>query len=245
MIEVQNLSKAFGPVKAVQQVSFNCRPGEIYGLLGSNGAGKTTTIRMLATLLQPTGGTAVINGYDTVKNGALVRQSIGVLSGDSGLYQRLTAEENVRYFGRLYDLDEKYINNRMNELFFMLEMEEYRKRRTDGFSKGMKQKVNIVRSIIHDPPVLLFDEPTAGLDVMSSRTVVDFMAGCRQQGKCVMLSTHIMSEAERLCDRIGIIEGGVLLAEGTIAELLALTGQKSLEDAFIRLAGGKHALAAY
>jgi sodium transport system ATP-binding protein len=237
MIKVQNLSKSFGSIRAVDNLSFECTPGEIYGLLGSNGAGKTTTIRMLATLLQPTSGSASINGFDIVTEGSSVRKNIGVLTGDAGLYHRLTAEENVRYFASLYDLDRKYTEERINELFELLEMAEYRQRRTDGFSKGMKQKVTIVRSIIHDPPVVFFDEPTAGLDVMSARSVLDFIARCRREGKCVILSTHIMSEAERLCDRIGIINRGQLVGEGSISELLKLTDQSTLEEAFVRLVG--------
>jgi sodium transport system ATP-binding protein len=240
MIQVKNLCKKFGTVVAVDNINFTCNPGEVFGLLGANGAGKTTTTRILSTILKPTSGTALVNDYDIVSESEQVRKNIGVLSGDMGLYHRLTAEENVRYFGELHGLSRNFIDQRMDELFDLLDMQEYRKRRTDEFSKGMKQKVNIVRAILHDPGVLLFDEPTAGLDVMSARSVLEFIEKCKQQDKSILFSSHIMSEVERLCDRIAVLNQGIIIAEGTKAELLSMTGQTSLEEAFVRLVGVKH-----
>lgn len=237
MIQVNNVSKQFDKVKAVENISFNCEPGKIFCLLGSNGAGKTTTLRMLATMLKPTSGSAKVMGYDLVKETDLVRKNIGFLTGDSGLYNRLTPEEIIRYFGRLNDMPDQEINQRMDELFTLLDMNEYRKRRTEGFSKGMKQKVNIVRSIIHNPPVMLFDEPTAGLDVMSARTIIKMVKYCREQGKCIIYSTHIMNEVEKICDELAIIDKGLIVAKGNIKDLLAKTGETELEEAFVKLVG--------
>jgi sodium transport system ATP-binding protein len=240
MIEARNLSKQFqdkkrGVVRAVENVSFRCQPGQIYGLLGANGAGKTTTLRMLATILEPTGGTAVVAGYDIVEQPEKVRANVGFLSTATALYARLTAQEMVEYFGRLYGMDEPALKRRIDELFARLEMNDFRDRRCDKLSTGMKQKVSIARTLVHDPPVMIFDEPTLGLDIMTARTIVGFIRECRQRGKTVIFSTHIMSEVEKLCDIIGIIDGGRLLAEGTLAELRRRYAEQDLEEIFVKV----------
>ena len=240
MIEAHQLVKRFqdkkrGAVCAVDGVSFSCRSGEIYGLLGANGAGKTTTLRILATILAPTEGTAVVAGYDVAKEPQKVRSSVGFLSTATALYGRLSAREMVEYFGRLHGLGEKALRRRIDELFDRLEMDDFRDRRCDKLSTGMKQKVSIARTLVHDPSVMIFDEPTAGLDVMAARTIVRFIRECRDSGKTVIFSTHVMTEAEKLCDHVGIINGGKLLAEGTIPELRARSGLRDLEDIFVKV----------
>ncbi len=240
MIEARNLSKQFqdkkrGVVRAVENVSFRCQPGQIYGLLGANGAGKTTTLRMLATILEPTGGMAIVAGYDIVEQPEKVRANVGFLSTATALYARLTAQEMVEYFGRLYGMDEPALKRRIDELFARLEMNDFRDRRCDKLSTGMKQKVSIARTLVHDPPVMIFDEPTLGLDIMTARTIVGFIRECRQHGKTVIFSTHIMSEVEKLCDIIGIIDGGRLLAEGTLAELRRRYAEQDLEEIFVKV----------
>lgn len=240
MIEAKQLSKEFkdkkrGVVKAATDVSFRCEEGKIFGLLGPNGAGKTTTLRMLSTALQPTSGTATVNGFDVIEEPQKVRTQLGFLSGSTGLYGRLTGREMVRYFGKLYGLSAKRIEERAEQLFALLDMNDFADTRTDKLSTGMKQKVSIARTVVHDPPVMIFDEPTTGLDVMSSRTIVEFIRSCRTEGKCVVFSTHIMSEAMRLCDRVAIIHQGIVYRNGTIDELLAETGESNLEDAFIKI----------
>jgi len=240
MIEAQKLCKEFqdkkrGKIRAVEQVSFRCLPGQIYGLLGANGAGKTTTLRMLATILKPTDGTALVGGYDIVMEPEKVRAHVGFLSSATALYDRLTAQEMVEYFGRLYGLDNSTLKRRIDEVFGRLGMDEFRDRRCDKLSTGMKQKVSIARTLVHDPPVMIFDEPTLGLDVMTARTIVGFIRECRQQGKTVIFSTHVMSEVEKLCDTIGIIHNGKLLAEGTLAELRQRYQQPDLEEVFVHV----------
>ena len=237
MIEVQNLVKHFGPIRAVDGVSFICRDGEVFGLLGPNGAGKTTTLRMLATMLQPMAGTAKVDGHDVLREPTEVRQAVGVLPETVGLYGRLTAREQLRYFGKLYGLADAALERRIEELLAMLEMTEYADRRCEGFSKGMRQKVALGRALIHDPRTMILDEPTAGLDVMSARSVRDFINRFREEGRCVLLSTHVMSEAERLCDRIAIIHKGKILVQGTPDDLRQRTGEENLEEAFVRLVG--------
>lgn len=239
MIEACQLTKLFrdrkhGGVRAVDGVQFRCEPGQIYGLLGANGAGKTTTLRLLATLLRPSSGTATVAGYDIVREPDRVRARVGFISSGTALYGRLTARETAEYFGRLYRVEEDALQRRICELFSRLEMGGFENRRCDKLSSGMKQKVSIVRTLIHDPPVMIFDEPTTGLDVMTARTIVQFIRDCRQNGKTVILSTHVMSEAEKLCDRIGIIHQGRLRAEGRLEELLAQFRASDLEDVFIR-----------
>src|SRR5579871_5665181 len=238
MIEARHLVKRFrdpkrGIVRAVDGVSFSCRPGEIYGLLGANGAGKTTTLRMLATILTPTEGTAVVAGFDVTRDPQLVRSHVGFLSTATALYGRLTALEMVQYFGRLHGLGEAALRSRIDELFTRLEMNDFRDRRCDKLSTGMKQKVSIARTLVHDPSVMIFDEPTVGLDVMAARSIVGFIRECREHGKTVIFSTHVMSEVEKLCDHIGIIHGGKLLAEGTLPELRDRYGKQDLEDIFV------------
>ena len=241
MLEVKNLSKQFGEVKAVNGISFQVNKGEIFGLLGENGAGKTTTLRMLATMLQPTSGTAIMGGYDLIREPEKVRSRIGILfGGESGLYDRLSAAENIAYFGRLNNMDEKSLRERIRELARIFDMEEYINRRAGKFSKGMKQKVAFARSIVHNPDIMLFDEPTSGLDVSAIRDVHEFIMDCKAQGKTIILSSHTMSEVEKLCDRIGIIHKGSLVAQGTIAELKEQHSRDSLEEIFVKLAGEKY-----
>jgi sodium transport system ATP-binding protein len=240
MIEVRNLSKRFhdkkrGEIRAVDGVSFTCAPGQIYGLLGANGAGKTTTLRMLATILEPTDGTASVCGYDVVDHPEKVRASVGFLSTATALYPRLTARELVQYFGRLNGLDEVTLNARVDKIFDRLDMNGFRDRRCDKLSTGMKQKTSIARTLVHDPAVMIFDEPTLGLDIMTARTITTFIRECRDLGKTVIFSTHIMSEVEKLCDVIGIIQGGKLLAEGTLAELRQRYQQQDLEEIFVQV----------
>src|ERR1700676_166239 len=240
MIEAQGLVKRFrdkkrGEVRAVDQVSFRCRPGEIFGLLGANGAGKTTTLRMLATILTPSEGTAIVAGYDVKKEPQKVRSRVGFLSTATALYGRLSAQEMVEYFGRLHGLDELTLRQRIDAIFERLEMNEFRDRRCDKLSTGMKQKVSIARTLVHDPSVMIFDEPTVGLDVMAARTIVGFIRECRDAGKTVLFSTHLMNEAEKLCDTIGIIHNGCLMAEGSLGDLRERYLQNDLEDIFVRV----------
>ena len=240
MIEARDLCKHFhdkkrGLIRAVDHVSFTCRPGRIYGLLGANGAGKTTTLRMLATILQPTSGDAVVAGHDVIEHPEKVRAAVGFLSTATALYPRLTAQEMVEYFGRLCGLDESTLKLRLDDLFARLEMDSYRDRRCDKLSTGMKQKVSIARTLVHDPPVMIFDEPTLGLDVMAARSIVSFIRECRDRGKTVIFSTHVMSDVEKLCDSIGIIHDGKLLAEGSLAQLRAQFAQTDLEEIFVRV----------
>jgi len=240
MIIAQNLVKRFrdkkrGMVCALDRVSFTCRHGEIYGLLGANGAGKTTALRMLATILKPTEGTATVAGYDVVQEPQKVRASVGFLSTATALYARLSALEMVQYFGRLHGLDESTLRRRIDSIFERLEMNDFRDRRCDKLSTGMKQKVSIARTLVHDPSVMIFDEPTVGLDVMAARTIAGFIRECRDSGKTVIFSTHVMSEVEKLCDRIGIIHAGKLMAEGTLAELRGRFQIHDLEDIFVKV----------
>jgi len=242
MIEANNLCKNFkdkkrGDIRAVENVSFTCKPGEIYGLLGANGAGKTTTLRILATILAPSSGTANVAGFDVVRDPQKVRAHVGFLSTATALYDRLTAAETVEYFGQLFGLDAATIESRTNELFKALDMEEFRDRRCAKLSTGMKQKVSIARTLVHDPPVMIFDEPTNGLDVMAARSITDFIRQCRDRGKTVIFSTHVMTEVEKLCDRIGIIHGGKMRAEGTLAEMRQNYGKDSLEEIFVDVSG--------
>jgi sodium transport system ATP-binding protein len=245
MIEVKNLCKRFrdkkrGEIRAVDGVSFRCQPGQVYGLLGANGAGKTTTLRMLATILEPTDGTAVICGFDVVEHPEKVRAKVGFLSTATALYPRLTARELVQYFGRLNGLHDSILDQRVDAIFDRLDMNGFRDRRCDKLSTGMKQKTSIARTLVHDPPVMIFDEPTLGLDIMTARTITAFIRDCRDHGKTVIFSTHIMSEVEKLCDTIGIIQGGKLLAEGTLAELRGKYEQQDLEEIFVKVVGPHH-----
>jgi len=205
--------------------------------LGPNGAGKTTTMRLLATVLEPTDGTARIDGHELRREPAAVRAAVGVLPEFWGLYGRLTPREHLRYFGRLHGLGGRALEERIEELIVRLGMTEYADRRCEPFSKGMKQKVVLGRALIHSPRTLLLDEPTAGLDVMSARRVRELIAEFRAEGRCVLLSTHLLGEAERLCDRIAVIDRGRIVAEGSPAQLVEETGRTSLEEAFVSLVG--------
>ena len=249
MIEARNLTKTFkdkkrGVITAVNDVSFTCRPGQIYGLLGANGAGKTTTLRLLATLLQPTSGSARLAGFDAATEANQVRAHVGFLAASTALYGRLTAREMITYFGRLNGLADATIKERLNRLAAELDMRDFLDRRCDKFSTGMKQKTSIARTLIHDPAVMIFDAPTLGLDVMTARSIVKFVRDCRNRGKTVIYSTHVMSEVEKICDVIGIIHDGRLVTEGTLAELRQRFGETDMEEIFVKAVGGEAALVA-
>ena len=237
-LEVQALTKRFydqkrGEFLAVDNVSFGCEKGEIFGLLGPNGAGKTTTLRMITTILKPTSGTATVNGFDICKESDEVRKQIGFVSADTGLYERLTPREILRYFGRLSKYPLEKLDDRLDAVIAMLQMSAFADSRCEKLSTGMRQKVSIGRAIIHDPPVLIMDEPTTGLDVLTSQMVHELVRKFREMEKCVVFSSHIMSEPEKLCDRIGIIHDGKLLAIGNMEELREQTGKHYLEDIFL------------
>jgi sodium transport system ATP-binding protein len=245
MIEVRNLSKRFhdkkrGEIRAVDGISFRCQPGQIYGLLGANGAGKTTTLRMLATILEPTDGTAEVCGFDIVEQPEKVRAKVGFLSTATALYPRLTARELVQYFGRLNGINDAVLSKRVDAIFDRLDMNGFRDRRCDKLSTGMKQKTSIARTLVHDPPVMIFDEPTLGLDIMTARSITAFIRECRDLGKTVIFSTHIMSEVEKLCDVIGIIQDGKLLAEGSLEQLREKYCERDLEEIFVKVVTPYH-----
>ena len=238
MIKVDSLVKEFkkkdgSSFRAVDGVSFEAQIGEIVCLLGVNGAGKTTIMRILSTVFKPQSGSALINGFDVVTQGDKVRASLGFLSGDTGLYARLTPREFIRYFGRLYGVEDKDIESRMLEMATLLEMHDFLDKKIEFLSSGMKQKVSIVRSIIHDPQVMIFDEPTVGLDILSARHIVSFIRSCKDKGKCVLFSTHIMREAERLADKIVLIHRGKVLTQGTLESLREVSGMIDLDDIFV------------
>ena len=240
MITVENLTKQFadlrsGPFTALDHVSFQVEPGEIFGLLGPNGAGKTTCLRILSTVLKPTSGHAVVAGYDVEQHPEEVRRRIGFLSNNTGIYDRMTAWEMVQYFGRLYGIPEEPLQQRIAVLFDRLQMNSIRDVLGSKMSTGMKQKVSIARAMIHDPPVLIFDEPTSGLDVLVARNVIDEVGTLRDQGKCIIYSTHIMSEVQKLCHRIAIIYRGKILAAGSVKELADQHDQPSLDELFFKL----------
>lgn len=240
MIEAHSLTKVYSDLRrgrfvALDGLTFSARPGEIFGLLGPNGAGKTTALRILSTVLSPTSGSATVNGFNCVTQPDLVRHHIGFMSANTAVYDRMTAWEMVEYFGRLYGMREEPLRERMEQLFDRLQMQNIRDLLGAKMSTGMKQKVSIARAIVHDPPVLIFDEATSGLDVLVARALLDTVAELRDQGKCIVFSTHIMREAERLCDRVAIMHEGRILAEGTLAELRTVHGQTDLEDLFFDL----------
>jgi len=244
MITVERLTKVFedsgrGEVVAVNDLSFEVRPGEIYGLLGPNGAGKTTTLRVLATLLHPTSGKVSICGHDTDGDGAEIRRRIGFLTATSGLYQRLTPEETLRYFGRLHGLKGEELEPRIQAIIELLDMESFRHALCRKLSTGQRQRTAIARVLIHDPPVLILDEPTAGLDILSNRLILRFLSESRDRGKAVLFSTHYLEEAQILCDRFGLLHRGALLAEGTLEELRQLSEQERLTDIFLALVEDK------
>jgi sodium transport system ATP-binding protein len=246
MIEARLLTKVFpdrrkGAVRGADAVSFSVGPGQIYGLLGANGAGKTTTLRMIATLLRPTSGTATVAGHDVVAFPARVRASVGFLTAGTALYARLTARELIAYFGELCGLGRAEAQARIEVLARELDMHSFLDRRCESLSTGMRQKTSIARALVHDPQVMIFDEPTLGLDVMTARAVLRFVGECRARGKTVVYSTHVMAEAERLCDRVGIIDRGRILDQGSVPELLDRTGCRDLEDCFVRVVTGEPA----
>ena len=249
MIEARSLTKTFkdkkrGVIPAVTVVSFTCQPGRIYGLLGANGAGKTTTLRMLATLLQPTSGSATVAGHDVIGAPEQVRANVGFLAASTALYGRLTAREMIAYFGRLNGMEDDAIRARIRILADELGMHDFLDRRCDKFSTGMKQKTSIARTLVHDPAVMIFDEPTLGLDVMTARAIVKFVRACRERGKTVIYSTHVMSEVEKLCDTIGIIHDGRLVTEGSLDQLRARFGEQDMEEIFVKAVGGEAAVTA-
>jgi len=244
MIEVKDLHKAFGKVIAVDGVSFTARDGEITGLLGPNGAGKTTTLRCLYTLMRPDSGQVLIDGIDAAKDPVAVRRRLGVLPDARGLYKRLTARENITYFGRLQGLDGTTIRKRAEAAITALDMADFADRRSEGFSQGQRVKTAIARALIHDPKNVILDEPTNGLDVMATRAMREFLKRLKTEGRCVLFSSHIMQEVAALCDRIVVIAKGKVVADESPDVLRAQTGEANLEDAFVKLIGTDEGLAA-
>jgi sodium transport system ATP-binding protein len=242
MIEVSNLTKSFGKVQALKGVSFEARDGEVTGLLGPNGAGKTTTLRVLYSILKPDAGSAAIDGHDVTREPLKAQARLGALPDSHGLYPRLTARENIRYFGQLHGLGGRLLEERITGLMQLLEMESIIDRRSEGFSTGERMKVSIARALVHDPQNVLLDEPTSGLDVMSTRSMRAFIQGLRDQGKCVLFSSHIMQEVSMLCDRIVVIARGEVAAFGSANELMQATGRDTLEDAFVAAIGSEEGL---
>jgi sodium transport system ATP-binding protein len=237
VIETQGLTKRFRKILALDGVSLTCRDGEVFGLLGPNGAGKTTLLRLIASVLEPTAGVALVDGLNARKESGRVRARVGLLVESAGLYDRFTPREHLRFYGRLHGLDGDRLRRRVDVVLEMLEMTDFADRRAGGFSAGMSRRVVLGQALIHDPPNVILDEPTAGLDVMSTRTVRALVARFREEGRCVLISTHLMDEAQRLCDRVAIIHKGRLQALGTPAELVARTGAANLEEAFVRIVG--------
>jgi sodium transport system ATP-binding protein len=240
MIHVRELTKSYSDLRlgefvALAGISFDAQPGQIYGLLGPNGAGKTTALRILSTVLQPSSGYASVSGFNVLTQPALVRREIGFVSTNTAVYDRMTAWEMVEYFGRLHGIEAARLRERMESLFSRLRLNEIRDVLGAKMSTGMKQKVSIARAIVHDPSVLIFDEATAGLDVLVARALLSTVSELREQGKCILFSTHIMREAERLCDRIAILHRGHILAEGTMAQLEDEHQEHDLEELFFRL----------
>ncbi len=236
-IEVLNLSKDYldrarGVVHAVNGISFDCSYGEIVGLLGPNGAGKTTTLRMLATVLKPTAGKARVAGFDVEGDSLDVRKKLGFLTGGTGLYGRLTPLEILRFFGKLHEMDPASLDERIRKMVEVFGIEEFQKSHCERLSTGQKQRVNLARTLLHNPPVIILDEPTAGLDILSARTIMDFIRTSKAEGKCILFSTHYLTEAELLCDRVAIIHDGEILACNTLAELKQQAGRDTLVDVF-------------
>jgi len=242
MVQTEGLGKSFqdkkrGLVTALDDLSFEARAGEVFGLLGPNGAGKTTTLRLLATILKPTSGTARVGGADIVREPEKVRGKIGFTSGDMGQYARLTPRESLLFFGKLNGMEGARLKQRVAEVIARFAIGSYADTKIDKLSTGMKQKVAIARTVIHDPPVLILDEPSSGLDVPSARMIEAFIVEQKRAGKCILFSTHIMEEAEYLCDRIGVINQGRLTALGTMEELRQHTGKQRLREVFLDLLG--------
>ncbi len=244
MIQVENLTKTFrdkarGERNVVDRISFDVRDGEIFGLLGPNGAGKTTTLRMLATLLKPTSGRAMVSGHNVTAEPAAVRRQIGFLSGDMGLYHRLTPREILLVFGRLNGMEAQRLRTRIDEVTAMLHMRDFVDTKVDQLSTGMRQRAALARTLLHEPPVLILDEPTSGLDVPTARVIEDFILQAKRSGKCILYSTHVMEEAEYLCDRIAVINDGRIRITGTMDELKAATGRERLREIFLDLLDNK------
>jgi len=248
MIEVSRLRKSFHArgreIAAVADLSFRAADGEITGLLGPNGAGKTTTLRMLYTLMRPDQGRIVVDGLDAATRPEDVRRRLAVLPDARGLYKRLTARENIAYFGRLHGLAETEIATRTERLCAALDMQDFIDRRTEGFSQGQRTKTAIARALVHDPRNVLLDEPSNGLDVMTTRALRRFLRELREEGRCVLFSSHVMQEVTALCDRIVVIAQGRVVAAGTADELRVETGQSNLEDAFVKAIGSDEGLLA-
>lgn len=242
MIQVTNLHKSFGKIRALNGVTFAAPDGKITGLLGPNGAGKTTCLRILYTVMNPDQGEALVDGLNAVKAPLEVQKRIGVLPDASGLYPRLTTRENIRYFGRLHGLNGATLENKIDALIKLFDMQEIADRRTEGFSTGQRVKVAIGRALVHDPKNVLLDEPTSGLDVMSTRAMRDVIRRMREDGKCVLFSSHIMQEVSALCDNIVIIAKGEIAAEGSPDNLRQQTGKENLEDAFVKAIGSGEGL---
>lgn len=237
-LRVESISKRFweparGEFMAAENISFNVAEGEVFGLLGPNGAGKTTTLRIIGTILKPTSGTAYINDIDITAEPEKARLAMGFLSSSTGLYDRLSPRETLEYFGKLSGLKGRELSDRIESLLQTLDFKQFADARCGKLSQGTRQKVSIARSIIHNPKLMIFDEPATGLDVLATQAMHEFIMQSRSEGKCIVLSTHIMSEAEKLCDRIGIINDGRLLAQGTLQELREATGESYLEEVFV------------
>jgi sodium transport system ATP-binding protein len=236
-VAVERLEKTLGSNKVLRGISFDAQAGQIFGLLGPNGAGKTTTLRIICTLLAPDSGSVAVLGFDTRKAPEEVRRRIGVVTADIGIYPRLSARENIEYFARLCGLAGGELTRRTDGVIERLDMGSFSKQRAESLSSGQKQKVAIARAIVHDPEVLMFDEPTSNLDVLASKEVREFMVEAKGRGKCVIFSTHVMHDAERLCDRMTILHQGEVVASGTTAEVRG--DRRDLEDAFLDLVGEK------
>jgi sodium transport system ATP-binding protein len=241
-IVTEGLSKTYydsrrGAIHAAIDIGIACNAGEVFGLLGTNGAGKTTTLRMLSTVLQPTSGRAWVAGFEISENPQAIREHIGFLSSDTGIYGRLTAREMMQYFGQLCGMPREVIERRVEEISTRFDMKEFLDSRCERLSSGQKQKISIGRTIIHDPPVLILDEPTAGLDVLAAAGIVRFIHQARSEGRCILLSTHIMREAEKLCDRIAILHEGRIQACGTLEQLYQTMQTTDLEEVFMRVVG--------
>jgi sodium transport system ATP-binding protein len=254
MIQVQNVSKVFrmtkklkkkldvyqDTIKALDNVSFECKPGRIFSLMGPNGAGKTTILRLIATILKPTSGTITVAGYDAIKEDEKVRAKIGFITGSTGLYERLTTNEIIKYFADLYGVEKSVFEKRKKELYDILQIDSFSNKRIGQLSTGMKQKVSLVRTMIHDPEVVIFDEPTAGLDVIAAKNIIELIKQCKNQNKTVIFSSHIMSEVDLLCDDLAIIHKGSLLFNGTIDDFRKNMKTKNLTEEFIHLIESQH-----